>query len=79
MVAMNTLKARVVNGRLVLDEPCTLPEGTVLELVVADDGDELDDVERRALHAALEESWESAKKGELKDADEVMRELRKRG
>lgn len=76
---MNTLKARVINGRLVLDEPCTLPEGTVLDLVVADDGDDLDDEERRALHAALEESWECAKRGELRDADEVMRDLRKRG
>lgn len=76
---MNTLRARVVNGRLVLDEPCNLPEGTVLDLVVADDGDDLDEEERRALHAALEESWESAKRGELRDADAVMRDLRKRG
>ena len=45
---------------------------------VVDDGDNLNEEERRALHAALEESWESAKRGELRDADEVMRDLRKR-
>lgn len=29
---MNALKAQVKNGRLVLDEPTTLPEGTVVAL-----------------------------------------------
>ena len=44
----NCLRARVENGRLVLDEPTTLPEGTVVDLVVDDGGDDLTD-ERRAL------------------------------
>ena len=29
-----TVRARVVGGRLVVDEPTTLPEGTEVELVV---------------------------------------------
>ena len=33
MTTMTPLKARVKNGRLVLDEPTDLPEGDVVELV----------------------------------------------
>jgi hypothetical protein len=35
---MGRLRARVENGRLVLDEPTTLPNGTVLDLVLDDEG-----------------------------------------
>jgi hypothetical protein len=44
---MSPLRARVENGRLVLHEPTTLPEGTVIELVADDEGDDLTDDERR--------------------------------
>lgn len=63
----------MVNGRLVLDEPIDLPDGTELELVIADAEDDLDDAERQALDKALTESWTSAKKGELLDHDDVMK------
>ena len=51
MKAMQPLKARVHNGRLVLDEPTDLPEGEVIELVPVDEvlasgGDYLDGDER---------------------------------
>lgn len=36
MFAVKTLHARVVKGRYVIDEPSTLPEGTVVELVIAE-------------------------------------------
>jgi hypothetical protein len=56
-MTMQSLKARVKNGRLVLDEPTDRPEGAVIELVPLDevlaDGDSLDDDERAALHAEL--------------------------
>jgi len=46
---MKALKARVERGRLMLDVPTKLPEGTVVDLVMADlDDDELDDEERAA-------------------------------
>jgi len=38
---MSPLRARVEKGRLVLDEPTTLPEGTVVDLVADDEGDDL--------------------------------------
>ena len=54
---MSPLQARVEKGRLVLDEPTTLPEGTVVDLVADDEGDDLTNDERRALHDALSSSW----------------------
>jgi len=48
---MQPLKARVHNGRLVLDEPTELPEGEIVELVPRDAAldDEFDDEERAQL------------------------------
>ncbi len=73
---MQTLKARVEHGRLILDEPTKLPEGTVLELAAVDAGDDLSEEERAALHAALVEAWASVKAGDLRPAEELIEELR---
>jgi hypothetical protein len=70
-----TIKARVTAGRLVVDEPTDLPEGTEVELLALDPGDWLDDADRAALHAALDESDADVAAGRLVDADEVLREL----
>ena len=72
---METLKAKVKNGRLVLDEPTDLPEGEVVELVYAD-GDDRDDADRAALHESLRESIQQIKDGRLIDADEALADLR---
>jgi hypothetical protein len=55
---MSPLRAQVNKGRLVLDEPTSLPEGTVIDLVADDEGDDLTEAERRALHDALAASGE---------------------
>jgi hypothetical protein len=73
-----TLKARVKAGRLVVDEPTDLPEGTVVELLPLDPGDWLDDEDRAALHQALRDSEDDVKAGRLVDADAILRELRSR-
>jgi hypothetical protein len=73
-----SIKASVIAGRLVVDEKTDLPEGTVLDLVVDDEGDQLDDVERAALEQALVESNDEAMRGETRDASEILRELRAR-
>jgi len=70
------MRARVVNGRIVLDEPTTLPEGTVLDLVLEDDGDDLDDADREQRDAALERAWRDAAAGCGRPAHEVLAELR---
>jgi len=75
---MSGFRARVHNGRLVIDEPTDLPEGTVLDLVVDDEGDNLTDDERAALHAAIEQSLEDEESGRGRPAAQVMRDLRER-
>jgi hypothetical protein len=71
-----TLKAHVRKGRLVVDEPTDLPEGTEVDLLPLDPGDWLDDEDRAALHRALTASGADIKAGRLTDANEVLRELR---
>ena len=76
---MRRLHAHVQGGRLVLDVATQLPEGLVVELVVADDGDDLDvldDDERAARQAALAEGWASARAGRTRPAEELLDELR---
>jgi hypothetical protein len=73
-----TIKARVRQGRLVVDEPTDLPEGTELQLLPLDPGDWLDEEERAALHEALRESGADIEAGRLSDAEEILRELRSR-
>lgn len=75
---MSPLRARVENGRIVLDEPTTLRDGTVIDLVVDDEGDDLTEQERQALHRALSASWESAEQGRVRPASAILDELRRR-
>lgn len=75
---MTPLRARVENGRLHLDEPTELPDGTELDLVVDDEGDDLTENERQALHSALSRSWASAEAGKLRPASAIIEELRRR-
>ena len=72
---MMPLRARVKNGRLLMDEPTELPDGTEVNLAVLDD--DLDDVDRARLHAALEVSDEEFKAGKGIPAAEVIAELRR--
>jgi hypothetical protein len=68
--------ARVKNGRLMLDEPTDLPEGSVVPLEIAGDWDHLDDEERAELHASLRESVEQMKTGKTIDLEQALAELR---
>jgi hypothetical protein len=73
-----TLKARVKAGRLVVDEPTDLPEGTEVELLPLDPGDWLDGQGRAAPHTARMDSEEDVKAGRVVDVETVLRELRSR-
>jgi hypothetical protein len=75
---MNRLRARVKNGRLIVDEPTTLPDGIVLDLVLDDEGDDLNEEDRKALHDALKQSIESLEKGEVLPVSDIIDELRQR-
>jgi hypothetical protein len=65
-------------GRLILDEPTDLPEGTEIELLPLDPGDWLDDEDRAALNQALSDSDEDVRAGRLVDAEAVLGQLRSR-
>lgn len=72
-----SIRAKVSSGRIVVDEPTLLPEGTTLNLVVDDEGDDLDDAERTARDVHLAAAYESAQAGKLRPANELIAELRK--
>ena len=67
------VRAHVRAGRLVLDEPTDLPEGSVVELMPIDD---MDEAERAALDASIDEGLAQADRGEAISADELMRRPR---
>jgi hypothetical protein len=78
---MLAVKGHLERGRLKLDEPTSLPEGEVIELVpvyevLARGGDMLDDEERAALHKSIEEGVEDNEKGNTVDAFEFLATLR---
>ena len=70
-------KARVRNGRLVLDEPTGLPEGKVVELTASVD-DEMNEADLAKLDAELQKSVEAEKADQVRPAREVLAELRAR-
>ena len=73
-----TLKGRVKAGRLVIDDPVDLPDGSEVELAVVDAGDDLDGAERERLHAALLEAQAEIDRGEGIPAEQVIERLRRR-
>ncbi|HET6334620.1 MAG TPA: hypothetical protein VFG30_15465 [Polyangiales bacterium] len=75
---MSSLRARVINGRLQLDTATSLPEGTVLDLVVDDEGDDLDESDRAALNSAIGRAWASVVAGQGRPASDVIAAIRKR-
>jgi hypothetical protein len=80
---MQPIRAHVKNGRLMLDEPTTLPEGQVVYLqpidgLVVTEAEDRDDGDRAALHAELEASLAEAEAGEVVDFSTALAELRQR-
>ncbi|MEO1484019.1 MAG: hypothetical protein AAFU77_18060 [Myxococcota bacterium] len=70
------LKARVEDGRLILNEPTDLPEGTVIELEEVDPFADLSSDERERLNASIERGRAEARAGLGRPAKEVLAELR---
>lgn len=75
---MSAIRARVRNGRLQVDQPTGLPEGTVLDLVVDDEGDDLDDAERAALNESISRARASIEAGRGRLMREILEDLRQR-
>ncbi len=74
---MKALKAQVRGGRLVLDEPTELPEGTEVELTLVE-YDEFTPEERARLEQALEEAEQEIERGECVDGSKFLARLRAR-
>jgi hypothetical protein len=75
---VTALKAHVMNGRIVIDEPVDLPEGAELRVYLYDAAaDAMSSEERAALERALERSLKQADAGDLIDADDVLAELQR--
>ncbi|MBN1607548.1 MAG: hypothetical protein JW940_13005 [Polyangiaceae bacterium] len=72
---MHALKARVENGRYVIDEPAQLPEGAEVQLQIVD-GDDLEPAERAQLRAAIEEGMDDSEADRVISAEESLTELR---
>lgn len=69
-----TLTARVQNGRLVLDEPTTLPEGQLVQLMIVEDS--MEATELAELGVALGEAEQDIAAGRLVDEAEVWSRLK---
>jgi len=73
---MRAFKAHVRNGRIVVDKPTDLPDGTELYLLPIKDGDELGEEERAALHAAIEEAENELDAGQIVSEEDLWARLR---
>lgn len=67
---MQAYRAKVRNGRLVLDEPTDLPEGSEMDLVSADDH-----VERLRVLAAIEAGLADGAAGRVVEHEDARRTL----
>jgi len=73
---MSALTARAQDGRLLLDAPTDLPDGTILELVPADTWDDLDEDDRVALEADLDASEADFRAGRHELLADIIAALR---
>ena len=74
LVVMRMIRATVRNGRIVVDEPTTLPDGHEVELCVIND-DGMSDDERRRLHASISRGIRDGQAGREMDLDSFMDHL----
>jgi hypothetical protein len=74
MTAMNPVKARVKNGRLVLDVPTDLPEGEEVELVRLERADELEPLTEQ--QAAAVRKWQEDGKGDSAQVTALRKKAR---
>jgi predicted DNA-binding antitoxin AbrB/MazE fold protein len=76
---MLTMRGRVRGGRLLVDEPVDLPDGTEVEVAIVDDAKDMDEEERALLEQDLREALAEVQRGEAIPAEQVLAELRSSG
>ena len=72
--SMETIKVRVEKGKIVGDAPSGLPDGTELELQIADPADQLSEQDIQAINQNLEAALRSIREGRVFLADDVISE-----
>lgn len=72
---MTILRASVRNGRVTVDEPTDLPEGTKVELLLVDADAEMDGREQAAFDASIERGLGEADRGEVLSVQAVLARL----
>ena len=72
--AMHALKARVQNGRYVIDEPADLPEGAEVDVLIVSSATSAE--ERAELMRAIEEAEQDIDAGRVVDEGEVWARLK---
>src|SRR5689334_19678425 len=72
--AMQVIRTTVRNGRIVVDEPTTLPDGHEVELRVLND-DGMSEEERQQLHASIARGIRDGRAGREMDLDSFMDQL----
>lgn len=73
---MEIVTAEVKDGRLLVDQPSQLPEGTIVQLVVAEEIGFLSPQDRVALNLAIDEAADDIEAGRLRPARDVVAELK---
>jgi hypothetical protein len=71
------LRARVQNGRVLVDEPTDLPDGAKVELLLLDAAIDMGEDENAALEASIHRGLDEADRGALQTVDEVLARLRR--
>lgn len=64
---MKAVRAHVLKGQIVLDDPIELPEGMAVEVLLADPA-ELTAEARAEIEAAIEEGADDFERGDFEDA-----------
>ncbi len=72
--AMQVIRTTVRNGRIVVDEPTTLPEEHEVELCVLND-DEMSKEERLRLHGSIVRGIRDGRAGRERELDSFMDQL----
>jgi hypothetical protein len=71
---MQVIKATVRNGRIVVDEPTSLPDGHEVELCVVND-DGMSESERHRLRASIARGIRDGRAGREMELDSFMDQL----
>jgi hypothetical protein len=77
VISMSAIRAHVENGRIIVDDPTDLPDGTVLKLVPVNEGADVDEELDAAWREEIRRRSARIRSGEAKTTpwEEVRKEI----